>query len=70
MILFVLRIDKQFCRLLLSIYRFLFSQRSNDANVCYLSLVMVLFRSKFSYVIELLLLQVINISLPLRADIC
>ena len=51
MILFVLRIDKQFCRLLLSIYRFLFSQRSNDANVCYLSLVIVLFRSKFSYVI-------------------
>lgn len=51
MILFVLRMDKQFCKLFLSISRFLLSQRSNGANICYLSLVVMRFSSKFLYVI-------------------
>ena len=70
MILFVLHIDKQSCRLFSYLYCFLLNQRSNGANIGLLSLVKVLLLSKFLYVIQLLFLPVLNILLPLRADIC
>ena len=41
--LFVLPIEKQFRRLLLLMSCFLFSQRSNGANICYLAFVVMLF---------------------------